>query len=660
MVRLGRPRLLTAALVVLGVVIALLAMIALGGNLLRGPAERYVSARLDRPFTIDGDLRISLWPPLGVSVERVAVGNASGFVDEPMLTLERGAVRLSLAALLRGRVELHEVVLDRPRVLLARDASGRANWRFGEDQDTRAREESPLDRLPAIGRLHIEGGEIRYRDEQLPAAVDLSVATDESSGTAPGQLRIEGSGTLRKESFALAGVAANPVSLAEAAQPFPLRLELQAGKTQIAFDGEFVPADLTRIAGRVRMSGADMSELHPMVPVQVPWTPEYSLAGELTRAGPQWTLRQLEGRVGNSDLAGTLALEQGKRPFLRGEVVSRRLDYRDLGGFVGLPPGGTPAQAASAKQRQEAERRARGGRALPDKAYDLQALRRLDADVHFRGERFTATTAPLEKLDLKLELRHGVLALRPIEFGIAGGRVSGTLVLDARERIARTDVDLTVRNVDLNRLVPALKPPQGRAGQLSGRARLDATGNSVAHMLATLDGDVALMSAGGTASALTLVLTYLDLARAARFLVTGDENAAVHCVVMDAQAKQGVVTLRTLVADTEVASISGEGRVDLRNETYDLRLAADSKQPTLALQGPIVITGTFRDPSIRPAAGPLAARAGAAVALGVLATPIAALLPLIDPGLAEDSDCGKLIRGAEKNVTNGGGGRAAR
>ena len=49
-------------------------------------------------------------------------------------------------------------------------------------------------------------------------------------------------------------------------------------------------------------------------------------------------------------------------------------------------------------------------------------------------------------------------------------------------------------------------------------------------------------------------------------------------------------------------------------------------------------------------AGPLAARVGAAVPLGALLTPVAALLPLIDPGNAEDTNCGGLVNKAKKDV----------
>ena len=80
----------------------------------------------------------------------------------------------------------------------------------------------------------------------------------------------------------------------------------------------------------------------------------------------------------------------------------------------------------------------------------------------------------------------------------------------------------------------------------------------------------------------------------------------------------------------------------------DLRLVAHSKHASLiALRGPIRIGGTFKKPEVRPEAGPVAARVGAAIALGVLLTPVASLLALVDPGGAKDSNCAALIEQAE-------------
>ena len=96
--------------------------------------------------------------------------------------------------------------------------------------------------------------------------------------------------------------------------------------------------------------------------------------------------------------------------------------------------------------------------------------------------------------------------------------------------------------------------------------------------------------------------------------------------------------------------ISGEGNIDFRDEKYDLALKAKSKRPSLlALRGPIVIGGTFKTPVVGPAVGPVAARTGAAVGLGMVAPPLA-LLPLIDFGGASDLDCKALMEQARINT----------
>jgi hypothetical protein len=103
--------------------------------------------------------------------------------------------------------------------------------------------------------------------------------------------------------------------------------------------------------------------------------------------------------------------------------------------------------------------------------------------------------------------------------------------------------------------------------------------------------------------------------------------------------------------DTEVEKVVGEGSIDFAHERYDLNLNAQAKRPSIvALRGPIVVDGTFTSPRVHPAVGPVAARVGASVALGVALTPLAALLPLIDVGGNADADCGALIQEAQDNV----------
>jgi uncharacterized protein involved in outer membrane biogenesis len=239
--------------------------------------------------------------------------------------------------------------------------------------------------------------------------------------------------------------------------------------------------------------------------------------------------------------------------------------------------------------------------------------------------------------------------LAPLDFGVAGGHVTSQVRLDARNDAIRTVAQATATNLEAKALLPALKRSPGSAGKVGGSARLSATGNSIAAMAGSADGELALIMSQGRASTLSLVLVNLDLANAAKYILYGDPNAPVHCGVVTGRVQDGRLTPEIFVVDSSEEKITGEGTIDFKDERYDLRLVADSKRASLvALRGPIRVGGTFKRPEVRPEVGPLAARVGAAIALGIVATPLASLLPLVDPGDAKGANCSALVEQARK------------
>ncbi|HEY8622443.1 MAG TPA: AsmA family protein, partial [Casimicrobiaceae bacterium] len=357
-----------------------------------------------------------------------------------------------------------------------------------------------------------------------------------------------------------------------------------------------------------------------------------------------WSYRQFKGTVGDSDLAGNAEVDLSQaRPSVTADLTSRRFDYKDLGGFVGLPPGESTSGVKTGEQQRVTVRRAASARVLPDKPFELDRLRIVDADVKFRGTSVKWTDAPIDNLSTHLFLKDGVLRFEPLDFGIGGGHVIAKMSLDANGQIARSQGDIEIRNVELKRIFPKLASPKGTAGRFGGRAAFKAQGNTVAAMFASANGEGAMIMRGGEASTLSLVMTNLDLARAAALLLRGDQTSEIHCAVASFGVANGQMIPRLMVIDTTAVTINGDGRIDFRDEKYDLHLKAHSKKPSLlALRGPIVIDGTFKTPAIHPELGPVAARLGAAAGLAAITPPLA-LLALVDFGGAPDVDCRALI-----------------
>jgi uncharacterized protein involved in outer membrane biogenesis len=610
-------------------------------NWLRSPLAHYLSAKTGRTVSIDGDLKVELAAKPRLIVHAVSFGNASWSADGVMARAERVSLRLDPMSLWHAPVALSEVALVRPQIVLEKDHDGHANWDLGAGGVS-----------PRISDLTIDDGSIHYRDPAAEADIMIHVSSSSTRENGETPLSFSGSGRWRDNPFTMEGEGASLLALENGERPYRLDVRAQAGPTRAHFDGTVVPARIDNVRGAFTLQGPDLSQLYPLIPVPLPWTPAYRLNGQLEHRSAVWSFREFTGKVGASDLAGDFSVDTKRkpRPLINADVVSTRLDYKDLGGFVGLPPGNQPDVAKPRAQRNEAIKRSVSSRALPEKPYDLERLRAVDAKVHFKGKRFVTTDLPLDDLNAGLDLQDGVMKLQPLDFGVAAGHIVSTLVLDARADVIRTHADVTVRDVELRQLIPSLKPPNGTAGKLAGHAVFVASGNSVAQMLASSDGEAALMSRGGNASALAIVLTNLDLARAVPLLMKGDESSPIRCIVADVVAENGRLSPKSMVVDTEAEKIFGEGTVDFKAERYELQLKAQSKQPSLiALRGPIVIEGTFKSPQIHPSIGPIAARVGSAVALGAL-TPPAALVPLIDFGHATDADCDGLMAEAMQNV----------
>ena len=618
--------------------IVLLVIFVFPWNVLRGPLAVYASARFDRPVAIDGDLAVDLGWITRVQIDGLSITNAPWSNEQPMVASKRVILWFTAGSLLRG--EPIKAQLVDTNVLLERNADGNDNWHLGKSEP-----------MPLIGNIEVDRGVLRFRDARAHADVTLELQTIAAAGNDRATLRFNGTGTLHGEAVQLEGESVGLAQLQDIDDPYRLTLKARAGRTTVNFDGTIVPSDTENVRGALRLQGPDCPKLYPIVPAPLPWTPPYNLTGEVTHTKRLWNFRGMRGTVGESDVKGDIRIDvSGPRSMMTADLTSTRFDSKDLGGFIGLPPGEPGQRAQTAEQQSEERRRGRSYRVLPDKPLELAKLREHDADVKFRGTSVKWSAIPMDNLVAHLTLKDGVLRFDPLDFGIANGHLIAKVAVDVTRNIAQAQGEFEARNVELKRLFPKLASPQGTAGRFGGRAHFKTEGNTVAAMLAAVDGDAAVIMHGGEASTLQLVLTNLDLARAAELLLRGDETAEIRCAVGALHAKGGVMTPDLLVVDTSAVVITGSGSVDFRDEKYDLALNAKSKRPSLlALRGPMVIRGTFRTPVVGPAVGPVAARVGAAVGLGLLAPPLA-VLPLIDFGGASDVDCRALIEQARVNA----------
>ena len=180
-------------------------------------------------------------------------------------------------------------------------------------------------------------------------------------------------------------------------------------------------------------------------------------------------------------------------------------------------------------------------------------------------------------------------------------------------------------------------------GTLYGRAKLNGRGESVADLLGTSNGSLALAVNGGQVSLLLVELLGLDLAEAITLLGTRNRQIALRCAVADLTVKEGVAIPQAFVIDTTDTVVTVTGPIDLRRERLDLVFRPEPKDYSIfALRSPIHLQGAFKDPAVRPEPGPIVTRVAGAALLAAV-NPLLALLPFIETGPGKDSDCAKLL-----------------
>ena len=119
----------------------------------------------------------------------------------------------------------------------------------------------------------------------------------------------------------------------------------------------------------------------------------------------------------------------------------------------------------------------------------------------------------------------------------------------------------------------------------------------------------------------------------------------------DLGLRRGILEFNAMVLDTTEGLTNVGGNIDLRSETIDLALKTAAKHFSIgSLPTQIAITGTFKNPTIRPGVE-VAARTGAVAGLAILFAPLA-ILPTIQFGTSaeEDARCGELLVKARESA----------
>lgn len=663
-------------IVVLLVVVLVVIISTFDWNRLKPTINAKVSEVLHRPFAINGNLAVRwlredgqggwrAWVPWPhVIAEDLTLGNPDWSKNPEMASLKQVELRLSPLALLSQTVAIPRIDLKEPKAKLERLADGRANWTFTFDAADPDAE--PSNWKVDIGAIGFDKGQVSLNDQTLKTRLDVLIDSlgkpipfseivgekeakkSQDKGSVPQDyaFALKVNGEYHGQKLHGTGKIGGLLALRDTNQPFPLQAQVSIADTKVALAGTLTdPLDLGALDLRLKLAGSSLSNLYPLTGVTLPDSPPYSTDGHLTAKlreanGATFTYDNFNGKIGSSDIHGDLSFVASKpRPKLTGKLVSNQLLMVDLAPLIGADSNDKQkARGGSSKQPAD--------KVLPVEEFRTERWRDMDADVEFTGKRIVQSAdLPFTDLYTHVVLNDGVLKLEPLRFGVAGGKLDAQINLNGRDTPLQGRAKLTARNFKLKQLFPTFEPMKTSFGELNGDASISGTGNSVARLLGTANGNLKMLINDGAISRSLMEIAGLNVGNYVVGKIFGDKDVKINCAAADFGIKDGLATSRLFVFDTQNAIIYIDGTANFATERLDLKITPESKGfRVFSLRSPLYVRGTFAHPDAGVEAVPLLLRGAGMVALGVIAGPAAGLLALVAPSGDVPNQCAPLLQ----------------
>lgn len=600
------------------------------------------SAAIGRRVTVQ-HLHVRLGRTVIVRLDNVQVDNPDGFEQTaPLARIVELSVAADAMAYIHGRgVVLPRIDITRPVIAATALPNGRNNFTLTLPSGKTATE--PPAAPPQVGDLRIIDGTARFVDPHFKSDFILAIATRDAGAGHPEALVVDAHGTYGGQPVTGRFIGGALLTVRDAAHPYPIDLRLVNGPTHVSLVGTVRnPLKFAGAALRLQLSGTDAALLFPLTGIPIPQTPPFSISGNLDYARPRIRLTDFTGRLGSSDINGNITEDPGigGKPDVTLDLWSRRVDLADLGGFVGTPAGKLSTPGQTVAQKRVLAKTEAANTLLPTTPINLPKLRAANVHLTYKGAHIENKATPFDDIAARIDLVDGRVTVHPLSLAVGHGRVVGNIDLTPGARdVVQARADIRFQHIDLSRIMQATKTFKGQ-GTIGGEARIDANGNSLASMMAQGNGEAKfILLGGGDLSALLVDISGLEFGNAMLSALGVPNRAQIQCFVTDLPMRDGIVSTKALLLDTDEGRITGSGTANFRDQSLDFSLTTRSRHFSIgSLPGPINITGPMGKPSIRPGAE-VVARAGAATGLGILLTPLGALLPTIQFGVGDDNAC---------------------
>ena len=619
----------------------------------RDEISEVVNAKTGRDLAIRGDLKLSVFPWLGVKLGETELSNAKGFEERPFARIDEVGVSVQLLPLLSKEIHVDTVTLRGLNLNLGVDQNGTGNWEdlvAASEAEPEAVETPESDNGFAIKSVDvaavvIENAALRYDDKQAKTSYSLEKVNLKTGTLRPAEpinislsfrvtssepelaadvdmvsqvLLERDSGNYSVDKLKVNALVSGP-SIPNEKQQISLSGNLAYNQTagtfkfsegmlqaagvnvQTNIDGRDLDKDTPQFSGRISVSEFSPRSLLDALAISVPTADTKVLSKANLTASVEATpktaaVRDLKLKLDDSNLSGQLDVL---------DIASQRADFNfkldQIDADRYLPPKAEGEQAES-----------EAGGDINATPIPAELLDQLNARGQFEIGKLTLSGLKFEQVILKIDALKGKLKQQQLQAKLYGGQITETATLEPGPQPKyRTQATLT--SVEAGQLLKDFLGKDYVTGVTSLTLDLTGSGKTVGDLRRSLNGTINASAENGSVKGFNLAQN-IRKAKAVFQGQTLNENEPQQTdfatITASANIVNGVLKSDQLDAKNPLFRLSGSGQVDLVKETIDY-LAKPTVVETTKGQGgkdleelrgitiPIKVTGALTDPKVR-------------------------------------------------------------
>lgn len=564
----------------------------------------HVKEATGRDLEIAGDIKATIFPVLGIDVERASFSNPSGYASKYMLQVDRLTLDVDVTALLSKKIQVKRFILAKPVINLETDAQGKPNWEFDTAKSGGAQESATAsadDSSAAstalgglmLGEVKLTDGEINYRDgknKQVMSLTDINLAI--SLPSLSSAFNADGSAVWNSEKIKLAASVAQPQALV-GGKTSPFELDVNAAPVTLSYKGA---ASMQSAKGAVSLNIPSLPALAKWSGSAFDWKGKAPLAfaskGDLQCSVKACALTG--GDITLDDIAAKGALQVefgGAKPKLDAQLDTGMLDLNPYLPQKQASNGWFISTATAAQWSSD--------------PIDLSGLRAVDANLKLKAEGVKYEKITLQKTVLDMVLAGGVLKLSIPEAALYGGSLKLNTALDASGAMQN---QLTLSGVQAEPFLKDAADYDRLSGTLNTTADINGRLTSQRDLMASLGGSGNIKFNDGAIKGVDLAGMIRNIQSAYKDVDTSQKKTDFSEMGGTYTINQGVVSNNDLSLKAPLLRLKGEGTVNLPLQAINYRLTPEvvataqgqGGKDKQGLQVPVLVTGSFDNPQFTP------------------------------------------------------------